>query len=120
MKQLPIFLGIIFISTSVKGQQLFGEINNLRVSKHPGKMNVYAYNDRSPFNMPGSKLLFENSMGKVYQLTPDNMRCLAPNFHSNMPYLKIQSEAWSLNGKKINPKLLPRLKIIPEPNEPLK
>jgi len=109
MKKLLLLPLIIFISISVNGQQLQGKIENLKMVKELGM--VYA------FNYPNAKLLYETGEGKVYQLPPDNMRCLAPNYRSNMPYVKIHPEGWHLNGQKINPQLLPnllpRLKIIP-------
>ncbi len=37
------------------------------------------------FNVPNAKFLFENKRGKVYGLPLDNMPCLAPEIHSNMP-----------------------------------
>ena len=40
------------------------------------------------FNVPNSRFLFENEKGKVYQLPLDNMRCLVPDFKSNMPVVR--------------------------------
>lgn len=111
MKQLPILFSIIFISISVNGQQFRGKIKNLKMIKEPGM--VYA------FNYPNAKLLYETEKGKVFQLPPDNMRCLAPNYRSNMPYAKINPQLL-LNPlprlkiiQKSNPDLIPQEKIIP-------
>jgi|GEM_PF-2516094 len=101
MKTLSLLPLIIFISISVNGQQLQGKIENLKMVKEP--VMVYA------FNYPNAKLLYETDEGKIYQLPPDNMRCLAPNYRSNMPYVKINPEGLYLNGQKINPQLSPNL-----------
>lgn len=118
MKKLSFLPLIIFISFSANGQQFFGKINIIKVPGDSVKINVYAYNDRAPFNVPGSKFLFENNLGKVYQMAPDNMHCLVPNYRSNMPYFKIQPGGRFLNYQKVNPLLkpnsTPRLKIIPK------
>lgn len=88
MKQLLILGIAIFVFVTVKAQQ-----NSLKIKKT--KMpdgfigvggnsvkgsEVYAFND------PNSKFLFENGEGKVYESLVDNMRFLAPEFHSNMPH----------------------------------
>ena len=37
------------------------------------------------FKSQKAKMLYETEKGKVYQLPLDNMRCLVPDFKSNMP-----------------------------------
>ncbi len=59
------------------------------------------------FNVPGSKLLFENDLGKVYILPLDNMKCLSPNIQSNMPVYKGKIELNRLPNQQIKPVPIP-------------
>ena len=50
-------------------------------------------------------LLFETEKGKVYSMPPDNMHCLNPDFHSNMPVSKNAPEIYIPNGLNLEKKL---------------
>lgn len=87
MKQLLILTITIFVFVTVKAQQNSFKIRKTKMpegllgngcSSVTG-MELYAFID------PNSKFLFENGKGRVYESLIDNMRFLAPGFHSNMP-----------------------------------
>ena len=43
------------------------------------------YEDKSPLLSPGSKLMAENKIGKVYSLRLDNMQCLVADLKNTIP-----------------------------------
>ncbi|HUZ58427.1 MAG TPA: hypothetical protein VMU83_06575 [Hanamia sp.] len=88
MKQLLILSIAILVFVTVKAQQNSFKIKKTKMpdgfigagGNGVKGSEVYAFND------PNSKFLFENGEGKVYESLLDNMRFLAPEFHSNMPH----------------------------------
>jgi hypothetical protein len=78
--------------------------------------NVIIYNDsllipRNPsvdalaINQKNYRFLFKNEKGSVYESPIDNMRCLAPDFHSKMPVADLPK--MDKNGKKNQPEPMP-------------
>ena len=87
MKQLFLLSLAILICSITNAQELSGKVRNIKVFRYnPSDTSKLYFNllDLYADNLNKGKLLFENELGRVYQLPPDNMRCLAPNFNSNM------------------------------------
>lgn len=102
MKQLLfIALSLIFFSSANAQSQY--PLVIIKSSKGPNfeKLKPSAFND------PNSKYLFDNNKGKVFQSLVDNMRFLAPNYRSNMPYPFVNSNSY-----------MPVLKMVPKTQKP--
>jgi hypothetical protein len=72
--------------------------------------------------IPKSKLLYEIEKGLVYALPQDNMKCLVPNFHSNMPIASAKIPGYIPNpfykNKENGVKILPQKDFsIPKDDE---
>lgn len=101
-------LFIIFVAIAHTSVAQLPKISNVEIYKD----SVLIYKD-SIINqkdfafMPGSKLLFENNIGKVYRLPLDNMKCLSPNIKSNMPVYKGDMTLKRLPNQQIKPVPMP-------------
>ena len=65
---------------------------------------------------PKAKLLYRTDKGAVYALPLDNMPCLRPGIHSNMPIYKLSPNGYIPNALNKQPKLngtINGIKIIP-------
>ncbi len=103
-----LFIALVLMADLILAQQ--PEISNVEIYKD----SVLIYKDDRgfnkndlAFNVPGSKFLFENKMGKVYRLPVDNMKCFSPNIISNMPVYKGRIEFNGLPNPQIRPVPIP-------------
>ena len=101
-----LFIASVFIVDLTFAQQ--PKIDNVEIYKD----SVLIYKDSGSqndlsLNMPKSKFLFENNIGKVYRLPLDNMKCLSPNIESNMPVYKGRIELNRLPNPQIKPVPIP-------------
>lgn len=98
MKQLILFSIFSFIFSIIRAQdQEIPKINQNGIEQFKKLMKEKNLHFNPKINPPNnndffesnsnvqSKLLFETKLGKVYAMQPDNMRCLKPNYFSNMP-----------------------------------
>ena len=85
------------------------KINNVEIYKDSLLVYKNGVLNQNNFvlNVPGSKLLFENNMGKVYRLPLDNMKCLVPDYQSNMPVYKGNLELNKMPNSQIKPVPIP-------------
>lgn len=103
-------LFILLISSlafiSAKSQQLSGKINNIAIYKDTVLGKPRPFLNTLAINQTNYKFLFKSEIGSVYESPVDHMRCLAPDFPSNMP----GSGSEDLNLKysqKIEPEKMP-------------
>ena len=65
---------------------------------------------------PKAKFLYETDKGSVYALPLDNMPCLRPGIHSDMPVARLSQESYIPNALNVQPGIHGKvniLKIIP-------
>ena len=114
MKFVSVFLLSVLTSISTNGQPAF-VIKRSDYLKLLKKRSLTFKNPKDSiilsepfaFKSQKAKMFYETEKGKVYQLPLDNMRCLVPDFKSNMPVAGGFSPG--LNNE-------PTIKPVPIPN----
>jgi hypothetical protein len=86
MKQL-IFSASIFLLCVSANAQFNGKITNASVYRD--SLILLNRRDITAMNLPKYKFLYKTENGKVFESPIDKMRCLAPDFPSNMPVAAI-------------------------------
>ena len=81
MKSLVLLL-CTFTFISAKSQQFTRKVSDIKFFKDS---SLAPGNSTLAINYPKYKFLFETEKGKVFESPVDHMRCLAPEFSSNMP-----------------------------------
>lgn len=106
MKFFPLFYFVLLAHAAIAQSP---KIDELKIYKTPSPFlkDTLIKNLDLAFNVPGAKLLFENNLGKVYQLPLDNMKCLSPAFHSNMPVYQGNTMPFKLIDPPVRPVPIP-------------
>jgi len=86
MKQL-IFSASIFLFCVSANAQFNGKITT--ASAYVDSIILLNRQDITAMNLPKYKFLYNTEVGKVFESPVDKMRCLAPDFPSNMPVAAI-------------------------------
>ena len=105
-KFLAVAILLLFISTVKAQKDLQSQQKNLDLMKKLLHQNYKLYNNLEDSsnakeyafnNELTSTFLYETEKGKLFAMAPDNMRCLKPTFHSNMPVASKSPEIYIPN-----------------------